>query len=224
MEEEIRNLSKSVCRWGALIWGFIVLLSSYAWLELPDSKKYPVHWGASGLPDRFGSKTELLLTAPIITLAMLGLLVLVPRWGKPRANVMRSGKAFRIISILIFLVLLLIHAGAILTALGWKINMSILVTTLSGVVITVCGNYLPKTGPNCLIGIRTRSTLKSEKVWFKTHRRAGPIFMIFGLALILSAFLPPACFGAALFLIFGAFACALLYLIKYAKDLAKADA
>jgi uncharacterized membrane protein len=49
------------------------------------------------------------------------------------------------------------------------------------------------------MGIRTPWTLASEEVWYKTHRFAGPIWIVGGIALFLIGFLPKA-FTAPLFI------------------------
>jgi uncharacterized membrane protein len=43
------------------------------------------------------------------------------------------------------------------------------------------GNVIPKVKQNVLLGIRNYWTLKSENVWYKTHRFGGRIFIISGI-------------------------------------------
>ena len=54
------------------------------------------------------------------------------------------------------------------------------------------GNYFQAVRPNYFIGIRSPWTLESETVWKKTHRAAGRLYMLGGLAIALAAlFLSP---------------------------------
>ena len=44
----------------------------------------------------------------------------------------------------------------------------------------VMGNYLPTVKPNRTFGIRVPATFRNEEVWKKTHRFAGPAYVIGG--------------------------------------------
>jgi uncharacterized membrane protein len=52
-----------------------------------------------------------------------------------------------------------------------------------GVFLVVVGNILGKLTWNYFVGIRTYWTMDDPKVWERTHRVAGPVFMLGGLAL-----------------------------------------
>jgi uncharacterized membrane protein len=54
----------------------------------------------------------------------------------------------------------------------------------------VIGNYLGKVQPNWFLGVRTPWTLASELVWRKTNRTAGWLFVLAGLVIAVSAFIP----------------------------------
>ena len=51
------------------------------------------------------------------------------------------------------------------------------------------GNYLPKTRPSFMFGVRTPWTLSSDFAWEKTHRFAGRLFMAAGALGLAGAFL-----------------------------------
>ena len=48
------------------------------------------------------------------------------------------------------------------------------------VLFIVMGNYLPTVKPNRTFGIRVPATFRNEEVWKKTHRFAGPAFVLGG--------------------------------------------
>ena len=50
------------------------------------------------------------------------------------------------------------------------------------------GNYLPKCQQNYTIGIKIPWTLNSEENWNRTHRFAGRLWVVCGLALMLTGF------------------------------------
>ena len=58
-----------------------------------------------------------------------------------------------------------------------------------GILFAVIGNLLGKVTRNFFVGIRTPWTLASEEVWNRTHRLAGKLFVVAGLAVVASAFL-----------------------------------
>jgi uncharacterized membrane protein len=54
------------------------------------------------------------------------------------------------------------------------------------VLFIVIGNLLPRARPNWFVGIRTPWTLSSDRVWEKTHRFGGHVFVVVGILMILS--------------------------------------
>ena len=59
-----------------------------------------------------------------------------------------------------------------------------------GLILSIVGNYLPKTIQNRTIGIKIKWTLEDETNWNATHRLAGKLWTVGGLLLIVAAFLP----------------------------------
>jgi uncharacterized membrane protein len=55
-----------------------------------------------------------------------------------------------------------------------------------GVLFIVIGNLLPRARPNWFVGIRTPWTLSSDRVWEKTHRFGGQVFVGGGILMLLS--------------------------------------
>jgi uncharacterized membrane protein len=95
--------------------------------------------------------------------------------------------------------MLAIYSIVVLSALGRPIRIELL-PALVGVVIALLGNYLPKTQPNWVFGVRTPWTLTSDLSWRMTHRLAGPLFVVSGMITIAMAFLWP---GAAILVLLG---------------------
>jgi len=76
-------------------------------------------------------------------------------------------------------------------ALGYKLDIILLVNLGTLLLFAILGNYLPKLRPNRFVGIRTPWTLKSPEVWMRTHRLFGRIIFIGSLALLPTCFLVP---------------------------------
>ena len=56
--------------------------SYWAWSGLPELDKFPVHWNAQGVPDRFGSKAEVLvalLAMPVSALITILIFSFLPK-------------------------------------------------------------------------------------------------------------------------------------------------
>lgn len=66
--------------------------------------------------------------------------------------------------------------------------VSVIPTSLVGLILVVAGNILPRLRPNYAVGIRTRWTLADETVWMKTHRIGGYVLLVFGVVLIVWTF------------------------------------
>ena len=77
-------------------------------------------------------------------------------------------------------------------ALSAGISLSVgRITTLSlGLMFAAIGNYLPKCRRNYTIGIKVTWALASDENWNATHRFAGKVWVIGGVAVMLAALLP----------------------------------
>jgi uncharacterized membrane protein len=77
----------------------------------------------------------------------------------------------------------------LLIAIGYDIKINVIVPIFVGIIIIICGNYLPKCKQNYTMGIKLPWTLNSEENWNKTHHLAGFIWTIGGILLVLTTFL-----------------------------------
>lgn len=82
--------------------------------------------------------------------------------------------------------------GVILYAqmLGLELSGQGIMVMALGLMFLVIGNYLPKCRQNHTLGIKVPWTFASKENWNATHRFAGRVWMIGGLVILLSAFLP----------------------------------
>jgi uncharacterized membrane protein len=92
----------------------------------------------------------------------------------------------------------------------------------AGALFVVIGNYLPKTRPNYLLGIRTPWTLTSDLSWTRTHRVGGRLFMLEGAILVASGLLDVGS-GALLGLIIGGLALIVGIMFAYSYVVWKDD-
>lgn len=186
-----------------LIWSAIAVILSgaaalYTWNALPATGDIPVHWGLNGQPDQFAGKGDVWTHLAILPGAILltGLiLALAPTFDPRKANIETGRKAYLATWIGVMVLLTLVHVGicaAMLQAGGETAVPNDTVRFIiagCGLLMIVIGNYMPKTRSSFLFGVRTPWTLSSDIAWEKTHRLAGPLFMLAGALGIAGAFL-----------------------------------
>lgn len=182
-----------------LIISFICLaicigLAVYTAINLPEMDRYPLHWGADGQADRFGTRHEVLVSLalfPGMAFLMTLLFWFMPRIEPLRENLIESARAYNLVWILVMLFsvgLTGLISASYLTPGGAKLAVSpkLIVISLSVLFIGI-GNVLGKVRQNFMFGIRTPWTLSSELSWEKTHRIGGRLFVCIGILSILTA-------------------------------------
>ena len=91
---------------------------------------------------------------------------------------------------ILVLVMTLVFLASGLFNLGYNVQIQYVIPTLIGILMIILGNYMGKLKPNWFVGIKTPWTLSSENIWNKTHRMGGYAFILFGILIILTPFLP----------------------------------
>ena len=155
------------------------------WEQLPDV--IPTHFGMDGTPDGWSSKTFTVFGLPLIMLfshlLCIGITTQDPKYDN------MSEKLFGLIVWLIPVISLLVVVVSYGGALGWDVNISKYAVAGTGILFVIIGNYLPKCKQNYTMGIKLPWTLDNEENWNKTHRLAGFLWVVGGLAMIINAFL-----------------------------------
>ncbi len=162
-------------------------LGLWGHMTLPDAP-IAVHFGVQG-PDGYMPRDTGLMVLPGIALVMMiALLWIVPAIMPKSAGLERSGAAYGATMLATFALLTAIQAMLVLTAKGIEVDHIRIVTVGVGLLLVIIGNYLPKTRRNYIMGLRTPWALADERVWDKTHRFAGPLFMLGGACAVAGAF------------------------------------
>jgi len=104
----------------------------------------------------------------------------LPRIDPRGANYPKFAGTFNGLFISIMLFILGMHFVILASALGYPVAMGRWVPIGMGAFFIVMGNLLPRARPNWFVGIRTPWTLSSDRVWEKTHRLAGYVFVVLG--------------------------------------------
>ena len=181
MKNKYQNIILSIT-----IVNFVAIL--VAFFVLPDS--VPIHFNIKGEVDKMGSAWLMLVLAIIPVLVAVGFLIESVLRGENN----RNGKSLKIVltCITVFFMYIswvMLGIGACGVGLGEKAHfpLEILICLPIGVLITIMGNYMPITKRNSTLGLKTRATLSSDYIWDKTHRFAGTIQVICGIAIIISS-------------------------------------
>ena len=157
--------------------------------SLPET--IPFHWNASGQVDNWASRPWSILLAAF-PLVMIVLAAVIPRLDPKSENYERHWPSYRLIMAMVTILMASLYWMTIAISLDlWNPDVSRVVPAAIGVLFIVIGNYLPRVRHNYTLGIRLPWTLASERVWTKTHRFGGALFIIIGLVLVAGVFISP---------------------------------
>ena len=152
------------------------------WNKLPE--QFPIHFNAAGEVDGWSSKTFGVFGPPLILVAFQWLCGLGSLKMDPKAENL-EGKVFGLVLWIIPVLSVVLNALVYCTALGMDMNVQIILPLLIGLLLTIIGNWLPKCKQTYTLGIKLPWTLADETNWNRTHRFAGPIWVVCGLVIML---------------------------------------
>jgi uncharacterized membrane protein len=206
----------------AVVIGAMLVLSAWAWTQLPPDARVPIHWGADGQVNGWADKTVGLLLIPLITVGVGILFWFIPVIEPRRANIEKSGKAYGAIWVSVILLMAAVQVAIVAAAMGSSLDMTTLIFFGTGAVFIVIGNYLPKVRSNYLMGIRTPWTLTSERSWDRTHRLGGRLFVLEGILFIVLGLIRPSA-EVLLVVLLGGIGVLLAVVFVYSYRVWKAD-
>lgn len=163
-----------------------MLFGLVMWDKLPDTMT--THWGADGNADGFSGKAFAVFGLPAIILAFHFVCLLFTSLDKKQKE--QNPKALGMIFGILPVVSLFTNGIMYRAAFGKEFNMEWFMPALFGAMFIFMGNYLPKVKQNRTLGIRVSWALNNEENWNKTHRFGGKIWVIGGLIMLFSIFLP----------------------------------
>ena len=171
-----------------LITSAIILLPVLAgvilWNQLPE--QMPTHWNAAGEVDGWSNKYFAVFGLPLILLAAQWLCTLGTSADPKKDN--HPEKVLQLVLWIIPVLSVVLHAVTYAVALGKEVRIEMAMPLVIGIIFVIIGNYMPKCKQNYTIGIKIPWTLNSEENWNKTHRFAGRLWVICGIAIMLTGF------------------------------------
>ena len=182
----IRNHKKQLIAASALIL-LPILVGLLLMDRLPEA--FATHWGMDGQSDGWSSRSFAIFVPPIVMLALFWVCVFFT--GKDPGNQDgRNKKPFAMVLWIVPLLSNLCCGMMYALALGAKFSVTNLMLVVMGLLFLVIGNYMPKCQMNSTIGIKVSWAYTSEENWNATHRFAGRVWVMGGLAILLPALLP----------------------------------
>lgn len=172
-----------------IITSVIILLPIIAglilWEKFPE--EVPIHFNAQGVADGWSGKGTAVFVMPTFMLAIHWICAFVTSLDPKSKNITEKNMnlVLWITPVLSVFVSGLIYSSA----LGYELNISIIMPLFFGMFFIVIGNYMPKCKQNYTIGIKIPWALDSEENWNYTHRLAGKTWVIGGLLIIALSFL-----------------------------------
>lgn len=163
-----------------IVFGVIV------WNKIPE--QVAIHWGVDGVADGFGSRFTAVVLLPVILLAAHWLCIVFTLWDNKKTN--QSEKVLGITYWIMPAISLYTASVTYAAIFGMQFELLAFTTVVVGVLLALVGNYMPKCTRNRTMGIKLKWTLASDENWNYTHRLAGKVWMICGLAMTPLAFFP----------------------------------
>lgn len=157
----------------AVIPGFVM------YNKLPE--RVATHFNLSNEPDSYMPKLAAIVVLPVVLAVMEIVCCLITSTDKRTEN---SRKANTMVRFIIPVLAFVMEGLIILYALEKLTNVGAITGLFISVFLIVIGNYMPKTRQNRFLGIKTPRTLSDERIWDKTHRFAGFVWTIGGIALL----------------------------------------
>jgi uncharacterized membrane protein len=168
--------------------GAMLGVSAAMYPKLPE--RIPTHWNIHGQIDSYGPKNVALFLMPLVMVAILGIMRALPKIDPRKENYARMAGAYDAVVNAAITVMAVVHVATMAAALGMNVSMQRIMPAIVGIMLIVVGNVLPQARPNWFFGIRTPWTLSNDRVWERTHRVGGYLFVIAGVAGIASVALP----------------------------------
>jgi uncharacterized membrane protein len=159
----------------------------YQWPNLPDS--IPTHFGIDGKPDAWGRR-ESIFMLPLI-MGGMSLFVYLLLTNIRKIDPKRYGHAddtiFKKFAVLIVAFMSAMSLIILFNTADQRFSMNKIIFVFLGIFFAAIGLFMPRLNQNYFAGFRLPWTLESEDNWVATHRLAGRVWVIGGVALLLTA-------------------------------------
>ena len=150
----------------------------------------PSHWNAAGEVDATGSAWAGAFLIPLMMALVLLLFVFIPKVAVFKKNLKAFEKQYWLLALVVQVFFLLFYAITLLPNFGFDTGFSQLFALPLAFMFIAIGLLMPSFKRNFFVGIRTPWTLSSDRVWNKTHKFGGTLFIAAGVVSLAAAFFP----------------------------------
>lgn len=154
--------------------------------------RMPTHWNFHGEVDGWSGRPVGAFLLPLMAVGIWVVLRFLPRIDPRRENYARFRDTYDLVMNTIVTFMALLHVVVLGAALGWPISPGRFIGAGAGLLFIVLGNVLPRARPTWFFGIRTPWTLTNDRVWERTHRLGGYLFVAAGLLMLVAGLFPSA--------------------------------
>jgi len=176
----------------------LYLYSIYA--DLPQT--VPVHYGLKGTVDRYGSKSEFLVTSFVLIgiSALVYLLLKFLPVIDPKKKVKFGEATFQKMAFGLVLFLAALNIAITYATVHRRFDISKLIFPIVGLLLVFIGNIMNSIKPNYFAGFKTPWALENEDNWRATHRLASRLWVAGGLIITIATFILPTKPGTIIFM------------------------
>lgn len=157
-------------------------------------QKVPLHYGLNGTIDRYGDKSEFLLTDWIL-LGVPALVYLLMRFITridPKKQTKFGQETFLKLGVGVVIFISALNICIIYATAHQGFQIDKLILPLLGLMFVFIGNIFNSIKPNYFAGFRTPWALENEDNWRATHRLVSKIWFAGGILItVLTLLLPP---------------------------------
>lgn len=182
--KKINNILKK--DWAIII---IILLGfavgAYFYRLLPE--RVPIHWNAKGQIDGYGNRFWGAFGLPLVNLGMYLLFLALPYIDPKKKNYDKFKSTYQYFKYIFTIFFFGFYIVTLLIAMNSINNKPLLIQIMISLIFILIGNVMGRLKNNYFMGIRTPWTLANDEVWKKTHRMAGPLWVIGGIFNIIMA-------------------------------------
>lgn len=162
----------------------LVAVATGIWLYPQMPAMVAVHFDALGRADDWSPRWFIAALPTFMVLGSIILTRVLPAISPRKFGIKPFARIYGVVMLVIQGVMLVLGVCMALTGTDYHMPLVTIEMLAFGVMLMVVGNYMGKLRKNFFIGIRTPWTLTSDAVWERTHRMAGWLFMLVGLAWI----------------------------------------
>ena len=162
-----------------------ILVGLLLWDRLPE--QIPFHWGIDGQVDDWADKTTAVFLMPALMLVFHWVCLLLSAADPKHKNY--PSAALTLVFWICPGMSLIISTLVYTAALGYGLQVQIIMPLLIGMMFVIIGNLLPKFRQSYTLGIKLPWTLHNEENWNKTHRFGGKVWVVGGIVILATAFL-----------------------------------